>query len=616
MSRIIIAGPKKVQGKVIRELHKLEILHIVEHSKDELADIGQPLENAGKLSEFIVKVRALIAALNIKKQETDFKLKRGLVEISGNVKKLNEEVNKNNEELRKAEELKSKSQSVLNELRILEKINLPINVFEPYNSLSVFKGYVPDSHDIEYLKDSLSKTTEKYEIFENSVGKKIFMVLFIDISNKDNANSVLQKIGFTPVNLVNLNSDMIDHKKNAAYSITKVEHKIQQLNHTIEQIINKNKKLAKEYSGFLITAEKILQTELEKAEAPLKFAATKDAFLVKGWVTTEHLDTAIKKLNKAGNDKIFIEHEPAKAEDKVPVKLKNSKYTKPFEFFINLYSTPTYKEIDPTFFIFLTFPIFFGFMLGDIGYGLVSFALFWFLKKKFPKAKNIFNVMLLASAVSVLFGFIYGEIFGLEEIFGFNLPHLLSRAHEVITLLYIAVGIGVIHVNIGLIIGFINKMRAHGLSKAIFEKGSWFVLQIGVALLALSSFNLINLPTLVGYGFLLIAVIMLFKGEGIKGIIELPSIFTNILSYARLMAIGLSSVSLALLINESAAGLFHKGGFSILMGILLLIVGHVFNIVLGLFGSFLHSLRLHYVEFFGKFFHGGAEKYKPFGAKE
>jgi V/A-type H+-transporting ATPase subunit I len=81
------------------------------------------------------------------------------------------------------------------------------------------------------------------------------------------------------------------------------------------------------------------------------------------------------------------------------------------------------------------------------------------------------------------------------------------------------------------------------------------------------------------------------------------------------MAIGISSVSLAAVINEMSSGFFEKGGFSILAGILILLIGHILNIVLGLFGSFLHSLRLHYVEFFGKFFEGGAEKYKAFGAK-
>ena len=93
-------------------------------------------------------------------------------------------------------------------------------------------------------------------------------------------------------------------------------------------------------------------------------------------------------------------------------------------------------------------------------------------------------------------------------------------------------------------------------------------------------------------------------------------IFTNILSYARLMAIGLSSVVLAVIINDSAKEFFHQGGVFVLIGILILVVGHIINIMLGLLGSFLHSLRLHYVEFFSKFFHGGAKKYQPFGFKE
>jgi V/A-type H+-transporting ATPase subunit I len=109
---------------------------------------------------------------------------------------------------------------------------------------------------------------------------------------------------------------------------------------------------------------------------------------------------------------------------------------------------------------------------------------------------------------------------------------------------------------------------------------------------------------------------MYLKGEGIRGLIELPSIFSNTLSYARLMAIGLSSVKLAEVINEMAAEMFHGGGFLILAGVLILALGHIINIGIGMLGSFLHSLRLHYVEFFTKFFHGGAKKYSPFGAKQ
>ena len=307
--------------------------------------------------------------------------------------------------------------------------------------------------------------------------------------------------------------------------------------------------------------------------------------------------------------------EPAKNEDKVPVKLKNPKYARAFEFFIDLYSMPSYKEIDPTFFVFLTFPIFFGMMLGDIGYGLMSLIAFWILKKKMPKAKNFFNILLLASFVSVLFGFLFGEFFGEEKILQFELPHLLSRVHDMFTLMYIAIAIGIVHVNIGLIIGFVNELKSHGFMHAIYAKASWIVLEIGIALLALSYFGKISVSPLIGSIFFGLSILMLLKGEGIKGLIELPSILTNVMSYARLMAIGLSSVILAVIINDSSKEFFHKGGFFILIGVFILIVGHVINILLGLLGSFLHSLRLHYVEFFSKFFHGGAKKYQPFGMK-
>jgi len=612
MNSVLIAGTNNVQEKVIKELHKLKILHIVDHSKNELADIGKPLENSNKLSELIIKVRALITALNISKEESKFELKRGILEIESTTKKLNEEVSIFTEQLKRTEDLISKTQVTKQELTILENIDVPLENFTSYKSLAYFTGHLEKENNVKNLKEELSKTTKKFMLFHSAVEKRPFIVLFIDAKIKEQANNILKKISFSPVNFANIG----DLKGTAKTNLTKIEKEITKLENHSDNLKKRLGKLGNDHKYFLLTAEEILSQELERAEAPLKFAATSSSFLIKGWIPTEQLNETIDRLNKAGKNKLFIQFQDAKKEDKVPVKLKNPKYVKPFEFFIDLYSTPKYKEIDPTFFMFLTFPLFFGFMLGDVGYGLVGFGLFWLMKKKMPKMGKIFNVLMLSSAASIVFGFLYGEIFGLEEIGNFAFPHVLSRIHDFIELMIISVVIGVIHVNIGLIAGFINEKRNHGLIKAIYEKGSWFVLQIGVALLGLSVYGIINISSIVGYLFLAVAIIMLYKGEGIKGIIELPGIFTNILSYARLMAIGLSSVSLALLINESAAEMFHKGGISILFGILLIVVGHIFNIVLGLFGSFLHSLRLHYVEFFGKFFQGGAEKYEPFGLKE
>lgn len=612
MDRVIITGPKDLQEKIIKSLHEMGILHIVEHSKNELADIGQPLESSNRLSEIIVKVRSLITTLNIKKRGHRFKLKRGFLEISQTTKKLNEELNSHLEKLRRVDEQTSKNKTLIQELEILKSLKLPLQIFTSYKSLAYFTGYLKDRYDLNYLNDKLSGITKNFMLFSKALKKQVLVALFIDIKNKDNASGTLQKIGFAPVSI----SNVIGLKGDVKSSLEKLERQNEKLASLRDRIDKHIESLANDYQGFLLTADDFLSRKLERAEAPLRFAATKNTFLVKGWIPTEEIESASNKLNKVGKDKIFIHKEDAKTQDKVPVKLNNPAYAKPFEFFINLYSIPKYKELDPTCLMLMTFPLFFGFMLGDFGYGVVALGLFWFLKNKFSAGKDIFNILLIASASSAFFGVLYGEIFGLEEIGHFAIPHLLSRTHETSALLNIAVAIGIFHVNLGLILGFINELKAHGLSKAIFEKGSWFVLQFGVLLLVLSYMKIIALSTIIGYGFLLLSILMLFKAEGVKGLIELPSIFTNILSYARLMAIGLSSVSLAAVINDMATGFFDKGGFAILTGILVLLIGHIINIVLGLFGSFLHSLRLHYVEFFGKFFQGGAEKYKPFGLKE
>src|SRR3989338_9192379 len=202
MSSVIITGPKNVQEKVIKELHNLKILHIVEHSKNDLADIGDPLESASKLSELLVKVRALIAALNIKKEENKFELKKGLLEVESTIKKLGEEANTNLDKLKKLEGLISRNEAVKQELEILKNIDIPLESFTSYTSLTYFTGYIKG--DALDLKEELSKVTKKFMLFGSISKKRSFVVLFIDAQDKEQASSILQKKGFFPVNFVNI----------------------------------------------------------------------------------------------------------------------------------------------------------------------------------------------------------------------------------------------------------------------------------------------------------------------------------------------------------------------------------------------------------------------------
>ena len=606
MSGVVITGPKNIQEDIIKELHALKVLHIVEHSKSELADIGTPLENASKLSEILVKVRALASAFNLKKEKAEFDIKRDVLDIESSLKRINGELSSCLDQLRNAETQLSRYESIKQELEILKDINIPLEYIASYRSLAYFTGFVKNEDNIAQIQVQLPIITRNFMLLRSVIKKRNFIVLFVGSKTKENAELILKKNSFSSVSFLNIQN----LKGSAAANLDKIRNEIQKLQRNKEETKRKIENISQSNKDFLIAAESFLAEQLEKAEAPLKFASTQSSFLIKGWIPTEDLHKSIDRLNKAGKGNIYVHFESAKKKDKVPVKLKNPKLAKSFEFFLDLYSMPTYKEIDPTFFVFLTFPIFFGIILGDIGYGLTSLAFFWLLKRKMPKAKNFFNILMVASFVTILFGLFFGEFFG------FEIYHpAVSREHEMFTLMFIAVGIGIIHVNLGLVIGFINEWKSHGFIHAIYAKASWIVLEIGLALLVLSYIGKIIVTPWVGASFLGASILMLLKGEGFIGLIEIPSIFANIVSYIRLAAIGLTSVILALIINESATEFFHKGGFFILAGVFILIIGHIVNILIGWLGSFLHSLRLHYVEFFSKFFTGGSKKYQPFGVR-
>src|SRR3989338_3718242 len=129
---------------------------------------------------------------------------------------------------------------------ILGSINLPLEAFEPYNSLAIFTGYMNDAYDISYLKDSLSKETEKFEMLQSPADKKIFIALFVDIDKKEYTAKILQKAGFIHVNLSNLGSNMLDRSGSASESIKKVELQMHKLDYARERAISRLEKLAGE----------------------------------------------------------------------------------------------------------------------------------------------------------------------------------------------------------------------------------------------------------------------------------------------------------------------------------------------------------------------------------
>ncbi len=620
MSRIAIVGSKAVMKESISVLHKAALLHIDEFKASDAVpygsmalEMGEPFQESARISASLVRLRSIGSHLpkvaeNLLKKHVPGAEK----EDENRLEKLDSEIKSRVDALKALDDEKGKIAAKIAELKPFAESPLTLENFGDYNSLALFAGYVSGRKKSrpDEIRSAARSKFPKSSMFSWEYEGKTVVALFVDIEKKEAARGFLSNYGYSEINIAPLKW-LSGKASKIIFGLgrerAKLDEKKERLNAELDEI-------SKEWLLFVKRKESGLLAESERAQAPLKFATTKNAFIVEGWIPKKQCPEVRNLLAQATKNRVYMEEE-APVRD-APVLLENPKPVQPFEFFMNLYALPKYIEIDPTFLMFLTFPIFFGMMLGDIGYGIISLAMFMFLKAKFKggETKALLNIMIISALSSIIFGFVFGEFFGEEEVAGFVLPHLISRVHGIDEMLLITTAMGVVHINIGFVLGFINRLH-HGFKHAFLEKGSWIVLEIGIALFAASYLNYISLSKYAGAAVSVLAIIMLFKAEGIKGIVEIPSLLSNSLSYSRIMAVGLASASLAIVVNGMAGELFHSGGLYIIPAIIILLLGHSINLALGMLGPFLHSLRLHYVEFFTKFFEGGGKRYMPFGGK-
>jgi V/A-type H+-transporting ATPase subunit I len=252
---------------------------------------------------------------------------------------------------------------------------------------------------------------------------------------------------------------------------------------------------------------------------------------------------------------------------------------------------------------------------------------------------SLFTALIYCNVSTLFFGVLYGEFLGFplagHVIEGHHVAGLIPwwhtvdlftamggevvtfpihRMHLILTLLISTIVVGVIHINLGLIVGFVNVLKKHGMKAAVLEKVSWMTLQLGAFLVLFGIMGLTQTTT-PGAAVLIISIGMLIAGEGATVLLELPSILSNTLSYTRLLAVGLSSIGIASTINLMSDMLWSNGGMFIIFAVIVFVLGHAINTALSIIAPGLHALRLQYVEFFTKFYEGGGRLYDPFGYK-
>ncbi len=363
--------------------------------------------------------------------------------------------------------------------------------------------------------------------------------------------------------------------------------------------------LAAEHAGKLLPLTTALENRLAQLDAALKFGYTDFAMIVTGWVPEDALTRFRETLARKFPDIVISEDPQPASHEEIPVTFTNPPWARPYQLFLDLMGLPKYGTVDPTPFVSLFFPIFFGLIVGDFGYGLVLVALSLFGLRRWGRdnetLKGAFTIALQAASLSVLFGIIFGEFFG----FVMPWPHF-KRLEAATSFLLFTVALGGAQVILGFVLGAINALRERSRKHFLAKVGAILtLLTIGVIVGVLSGMLPETLRT-PGFALLAAAILMLLYGEGVLGLLEVFTYVGHVISYARIMGFGLAAVVLAELVNELAGAMGN-----IVLGVLVSVTLHAAHLVLDTFESTIQSARLQLVEFFQKFYEAGGRPYEP-----
>jgi V/A-type H+-transporting ATPase subunit I len=376
--------------------------------------------------------------------------------------------------------------------------------------------------------------------------------------------------------------------------------------------------------------QNLLNREQTKGTAP----ATEHTVILEGWVKKHNykrLEKTVSRFDAASVTKI----EPAEGEE-IPVEIENRRPWRPFEVITRLYGMPQHFEVDPTVFLAPFFAIFFALCLTDAGYGLVIIALMIFFIKKIQGDKKLMWMLGICSAVTVVAGALTGGWFG-DAIQQF-IPALkpvrkslmwFDPLKDPMIFFKLALGLGYFQIMTGLVVAFVHKIKQKEYVSAVCDHLTWLVMLNSIALLLASKFGAISARTGNKFGLLALvpaAIILLFShregswpgriGMGAYNVFSTIFYIGDVLSYLRLMALGMVTAGLAMAINVIAKIVGNiPYGIGIIAMILVLVGGHAFNMGINALGAFVHTLRLQYVEFFPKFFVGGGRSFEPLNKK-
>lgn len=408
-----------------------------------------------------------------------------------------------------------------------------------------------------------------------------------------------------------------------------VDKAIEEIDGKIEKNLNKTRLIEEQIASFvgfesrLCIVHDILTTNIVELEQEKKILKTGGVCIIDGWVPSASLEKVQGVLERL--DCAYEFSDPEQDED-VPVLIKNNPFATAFEPVVSLYSLPKYKTFDPTFIMSFFYVIIFGLMFADVGYGIIlTIGCLLALKLIYPRGtvKKFFIMFAICGISCAVWGVILGGYFGdfPTTVLGIegNIALWFDPIQDPMTFLVLSIVVGAVHMITGMVIKMVILIKRKEVFSAIFDIGSWVVIFIGIGI-AIISLKIGLITALVGVLMLILTqgraqkniIMKLVKGVG--SLYSITSYASDLLSYTRILSLGLASAVIAKVVNVIAT-LGGDGIVGYLLLIIVLLIGHALNMAINLLGTFVHASRLQYIEFFGKFYEEGGTPFNVVAPK-
>lgn len=494
----------------------------------------------------------------------------------------------------------------VSELKSWKELDIAFNEIKDSKWIKTFVGTIPGNIYSSFVESMNDCELVEYKVLNNDGDRNIVVLAHKESANE--VNNILRQYEFAEYKY---KTDRL------------VSEEIEFINKEIEELKKEQKDIiealkAENKLDVLKKCETYFKNLQIRTNSNVNLLGSDKTVVLSGWIPVESNSLLEKAVSEATNNTYILDFVEVKEEEdfEVPVKLKNNFFNKSFESITSMYSTPNYKGIDPTPLLAPFYMCFFGMMVGDFGYGAIltlATILALTLFKLDDDKKNFAKLFMWLGVSTTAWGLIYGAGFGDAITF----DSLLDMNNDIMTIMIMSIGFGVVQILVALGIKAYTMIKAKDYFGAFADVGIWLITFAGIAMFALK----------VPFGGAIMAAgmvgIVLTNGRDAKGIggklgsgayalYGITGYVGDLVSYTRLMALGVAGGSIASAMNLIIGYLPSNILVSFVLVPVLFVLLHVFNMLLGLLGAYVHSCRLQYVEYFGKFYEGGGKEFKPF----